>query len=78
MLRIEPDILSDDQEFRKVVTSLGYKKMCIRDRVKRAHDISVKHGFWEKDRNFGEVIALMLSLIHIYSDSILAGRYSRK
>jgi lipid II:glycine glycyltransferase (peptidoglycan interpeptide bridge formation enzyme) len=25
VLRIEPDILSDDQEFRKVVTSLGYK-----------------------------------------------------
>ena len=26
VLRIEPDILSDDQEFRKVVTSLGYDK----------------------------------------------------
>ena len=25
VLRIEPDIISDDQEFRKIVTSLGYK-----------------------------------------------------
>ena len=33
----------------------------INDLVKKAHDISVKHGFWEKDRNFGEVIALMHS-----------------
>ena len=33
----------------------------INDLVKRAHDNSVKHGFWEKDRNFGEVIALMHS-----------------
>ena len=31
----------------------------INDLVKRAHDNSVKHGFWEEDKNFGEVIALM-------------------
>ena len=33
----------------------------INDLVKRAHDNSIKHGFWEKDKNFGEVIALMHS-----------------
>mgnify|MGYP001853858326 FL=1 len=33
----------------------------INDLVKRAHDNSVKHGFWKQDRNFGEVIALMHS-----------------
>lgn len=31
----------------------------ITDLVKEAHENSVKHGFWEKDKNFGEVIALM-------------------
>ncbi len=31
----------------------------INDLVKRAHDNSVKHGFWEEDKNLGEVIALM-------------------
>ena len=31
----------------------------INDLVKQAHENSVKHGFWEKDKNFGEVIALM-------------------
>jgi len=36
----------------------GMNKM-INDLVKEAHENSVKHGFWEKDKNFGEVIALM-------------------
>ncbi len=27
--------------------------------VKKAHENSKKHGFWEEERNFGEVIALM-------------------
>lgn len=31
----------------------------INDLVKSAHENSVNHGFWEKDKNFGEVIALM-------------------
>ena len=38
---------------------LERNSIMINDLVKRAHDISVKHGFQEKDRNFGEVIALM-------------------
>lgn len=33
----------------------------INDLVKRAYDNSYKHGFWEKEKNFGEVIALMHS-----------------
>ena len=36
----------------------GINKM-INDLVKEAHENSVKHGFWEKNKNFGEVIALM-------------------
>lgn len=31
----------------------------INDLIKSAHENSVNHGFWEKDKNFGEVIALM-------------------
>ena len=27
----------------------------INDLVKEAHENSVKHGFWEKNKNFGEV-----------------------
>ena len=33
----------------------------INELVKRAHENSVKHGFWKKDRDFGEVISLMHS-----------------
>jgi len=35
--------------------------MEINELVKQAYDNSVKHGFWEKEKNFGEVIALMHS-----------------
>jgi len=31
----------------------------INDLVNRAHRNSVNHGFWEENKNFGEVIALM-------------------
>lgn len=31
----------------------------INNLVNRAHQNSVNHGFWEEDKNFGEVIALM-------------------
>ena len=31
----------------------------INDLEKRAHDNSVKHGFWEEDKNCGEASALM-------------------
>ena len=27
--------------------------------IERVHKNAVEHGFWEKDRNFGEMIALM-------------------
>ena len=33
----------------------------INDLVKKAHENRVKHGFWEKDRDFGEIISLMHS-----------------
>ena len=33
----------------------------INELVERAYNNSVKHGFWEEKRNFGEVIALMHS-----------------
>ena len=33
----------------------------INDLVKRAYENSKKHGFWEEEKNFGEVIALMHS-----------------
>ena len=33
----------------------------INDLVKKAHENSLKHGFWEKDRDFGEIISLMHS-----------------
>lgn len=31
------------------------------DLVKRVHENAVKHGFWETEKNFGDVIALMHS-----------------
>lgn len=31
----------------------------INDLVKKAHQNSIDHGFWEENRNFGEVICLM-------------------
>ena len=34
-------------------------KKTINELVEIAHNNSVNHGFWEKERNFGEVIALM-------------------
>ena len=34
-------------------------KRTINELVEIAHNNSVNHGFWEKERNFGEVIALM-------------------
>ena len=33
----------------------------INDLVKRAYENSKNHGFWEEEKNFGEVIALMHS-----------------
>lgn len=33
----------------------------INDLVKRAYENSKKHGFWNEEKNFGEVIALMHS-----------------
>ena len=33
----------------------------INDLVKRAYENSKKHGFWDEEKNFGEVIALMHS-----------------
>ncbi len=27
--------------------------------IEDAHKVAVDHGFWEEDRNFGEIIALM-------------------
>ena len=34
-------------------------KKTINELVEIAHNNTVNHGFWEKERNFGEVIALM-------------------
>lgn len=31
----------------------------INELVERAHKNSVEHGFWDKEKNFGEVISLM-------------------
>ena len=35
----------------------------INELVERAHNNSVEHGFWEKERDFGEIIALILKII---------------
>ena len=31
----------------------------INELIERAHKNSVEHGFWDKEKNFGEVISLM-------------------
>lgn len=35
--------------------------MDLNELAERLHDTSVKHGWWEEERNFGEVLALIHS-----------------
>ena len=48
------------RQLKKLILERNNNNM-INDLVKRAHENSLKHGFWEDNRNFGEVIALIHS-----------------
>lgn len=48
--------------------------MTINECVKAVHDNAVEHGWWEEDRNFGEIIALCTSELSEALEEDRAGR----
>ena len=57
------DIINDTDlpESKKEILKEAIEHSSLNQFVKLVHQNAVEHGFWDKERNFGEVIALMHS-----------------